>query len=91
MWPFNNNLTPKAPAPGMTQPPVDLSPEARVRALEQRCAQLEWGLRELCAVLATMQDVSNQNFTAIQGQFHDLVAYVLRPSKQIMGDQQDKN
>jgi hypothetical protein len=87
MWPFNNHLPPKAPA----QPPVDLSPEARIRALEQKCAQLDWGFRELCAILATMQDVSNQNFAAVQGQFQDLVAYVLRPSKQIMGDQQDKN
>lgn len=93
VWPFSHkdedNLLPQLG--GTMHQPVDLGPEARIRALEQRCAQLEWGIRELCNAIAIMQDTQNHNYASMGTMFNKLVAYVMRPSKSIMGEQQDKN
>jgi uncharacterized coiled-coil protein SlyX len=91
MWPFDkdNYLLPQVPAP--LHQPVEVSAEARIRALEQKCAQLEWSIHEICNAIAISQEVSNQNFTAIGDMFQRVVQYVMRPSKNIMGEHQDTN
>jgi len=94
MWPFDKSkerhLFPQVPAGSMHQP-VDMTPEARIRALEVKCAQLEWAIHEICTAIQITQEASNHNFASMERMFQKLVQYVMRPSKHIMGEQKDVN
>lgn len=91
VWPFDEK---KSNVPRLGQPmhqPFEPTDVQRIAALEQKCAQLEWAIHEICTAIQITQDQSNHNFAAMSMSFQKLVAYVMRPAKHIMGEQQDVN
>jgi len=97
MWPFDMKGEP-TPTPAPMHQPLErtVSVEevliARLIHQEQRIQGLEQAVVMLSEAFKQLANNQNQNFLAIQTQFQQLVAYVMRPRASIVqGEFKDKN